>query len=43
MEAGVLRVLIADKLPDTARTSLQEAGCEVVVNAASRAPHSPKR
>ena len=38
MEAGVLRVLIADKLPDTARTSLQEAGCEVVVNAALKGP-----
>ena len=30
----MLRVLIADKLPDTARTTLQEVGCEVVVNAA---------
>ncbi len=29
----MLRVLIADKLPDTARTALQEAECEVVVNA----------
>jgi len=34
----VLRVLIADKLPDAARTALQEAGCEVVVNAALKGP-----
>jgi D-3-phosphoglycerate dehydrogenase len=33
----MLRVLIADKLPDAARTALQEAGCEVIVNAALKA------
>ncbi len=34
----MLRVLIADKLPDAARTALQEAECEVVVNAALKGP-----
>ena len=28
----MLRVLIADRLPDSARTRLQEAGCEVIVD-----------